>query len=462
MNSCSTRRQIQTASCYDVFTFTTSRCTTIESAVATAAINLTQCVTTTETVSRARFWNNDWPRSGSEDVGRKSAQLLTYVTGEPIYAPTPGARVTVDSTDLPLSAARVAATPADTLDAGNRLPVETQSASVVGTGTTAAATPEDDDTAAQSSVLDHFLLEFGLQALPDGSHSARTRHLLGSPTLPTTPSQLEQVDVLNVVLAITNAASEPRLAQSLPQATGPQTGSAQRNDLEPTNAGYNAKDDTKDNPPPTGTQDAKDDMLPSGDVTSEAFMSSQKNSPDTPMRSKPLVSADDALRPLMFQKPPTATPMSPSMATRTQTLVPGSTLSFGSAHVSVLPDASGFALSDGSTSSLKDGGTAEVKLPDGLALGISRSGTVYLVHTRTADTTPQLTDNLDPVRTTLQIDGDVSLLRGVAEASSGVVTAGSTNAVAAGVSEGAASVCSFDLRALVVGTLLALVCFMIS
>jgi hypothetical protein len=146
---------------------------------------------------------------------------------------------------------------------------------------------------------------------------------------------------------------------------------------------------------------------------------------------------------------------------QTQTLAPSGIRSLGSAHVSVLPDASGFALSDGSTLLLKDGETAEVKLPYGLALGISRSGTVYLVHTRTADTTPQLTDILDPVRTILQIDRDVSLLRGVAEASSGVVTTGSTNAVTAGVSEGAASVYSFDLRALVVGTLLALVCFMI-
>jgi len=440
----------------------------VGSAVATAATNLTQCVTTTETVSRARYWNAGGPRSGSERVGRTSAQLLTCLTEEPIYAPTPGAPMTVDSTDLPLSEARIAAMPAGSWGDSHALPVETQGAFMAVTGTTAAATLGDADTAAQSSVLDHSLLEYGLQALPDVSHSTRTQHQLGSPTLPTTPSQLEQVDILKAILAIANAASEPRLAQSLPQAIDPQTGSAQLNDLEPTNAGYNTKNDNKDDPPPTGTQGTEDGKVSPADLASEAFRSSQENNPDTPMDPAPVVAADDALKPLTISKLRTATPIPTSTTIQTRTLAPGSIISFGSAHLSVLPDASGLTLSNGSTLRLKDGDTAEIKLPDGPTLQVSRSGTVYLVDARTADMTPQLTGTSsngasDPARTPEQTTGgDIGSSHGGIQVSFvSTATDGPTNHIAGEISTGgAALVCPSDVRGLMVGMLLfVLICW---
>jgi len=101
ISSCSTVHQIQTAPCYDVFTLTPSRCTTTESTVAAVAVVLTQCMTTTDIVTRPKIWNSQLSRGGSAGVGRISAQLLTYVTGKPIYA-----QITLTSADLPLSEAR--------------------------------------------------------------------------------------------------------------------------------------------------------------------------------------------------------------------------------------------------------------------------------------------------------------------------------------------------------------------
>ena len=393
-------------------------------------------------------------------MGRKSAQLLTYVTGEPIYAPTPDAQAIVASTDLPLSQARIAAIPGDTREGSHGFPVETQAASVVDTGTAAAATSEDDNTASLSSVLGGILLDSGLQASQDGPSLTGTQHMLGSPTLPTTSPQLGQVDVLKVILAIANVASELKPAYPIPQGTASQARDMKTGDFDPADAVNTKADDTKDVPPPTGARGTANGMVLSSNAVLEALEPSEENDHDTSMGSGAAVSADDALKHLILGKPPTATPTFPSIATPTQTLAPDSILPFGGANLSVLAGATGLALSDGSTLRLKDGETAEVTLPDGLALRLSRSGTVYLLDTRTADMPPQLTGKSsngasDPARTTGQsAGGDVSFLHGGIQVSVSTATDGPANHIADGVSTGAALVCLSDVRGLVVGVLL--------
>ena len=457
ISSCSTVRQIQTAPCYDIVTFTATRCTTIESAAAAAAINSTQCTTTIETATQPRFWNNQGSRGGSKDVSRKSAQLLTYVTGEPIYVPTPDAQAIAASSDLPLSQARIAAIPGDTREGSHGLPVETKAASVVGTGTAAAATSEDDNTASWSSVLGGVLLDSGLKASQDDPRLTGTQHMLGSLSLPATSPQRGQVDAFKIILAIANVASELQPAYPTPQGTASQARDMKTRDFDSADAVNTKADGTKD---VTGAQGTSSGMVLSSNAVSEALKPSQENDHDTSMGSGAAVPADDALKHLILGKPPTSTPTSPSIATPTQTLAPGSILSSGSVHLSALPDASGLALSDGSTLRLKDGETADITFPDGLALRISRTGTMYLIDTRTADMPPQLTGKSsngasDPARTTGQsAGGDVSFLHGGIQVSVSTATDGPANHIADGVSTGAALVCLSDVRGLVVGVLL--------
>ena len=448
ISSCSTVRQIQTAPCYDIVTFTATLCTTIENAAAAATVNSTQCTTTIETATQPRFWNNQESRGGSKDVSRKSAQLLTYITGEPIYAPTPDAQAIAAFSDLPLSEARIAAIPGATREGSHGFPVETQAASVVGTGTAAAATSEDDNTASLSSVLGGILLDSGLQASQDGPSLTGTQHLLESPALPTTSPQRGQVDVFKIILAIVNVASELKPAYPTPQGTASQARDMKTRDSDSADAENTKADDTKDVPPPTGAQGTSSGMVLSNNAVSEALKPSQENDHDTSMK------------PLIFGNPPTATPTSPSIATPTRTLAPGSILPSGSVHLSALPDASGLALSDGSTLRLKDGETAEITFPDGLALRISRSGTVYLLDTRTADMPPQITGTSsngasDSARATGQTaGGNVNLLHGGIQVSVSTAMDGPADHIAGEVSTGAALVCLSDVRGLVAGVLL--------
>jgi hypothetical protein len=112
-------------------------------------------------------------------------------------------------------------------------------------------------------------------------------------------------------------------------------------------------------------------------------------------------------------------------------------------------------LGDGSTLRLGDGEATETTLPDGAALRVSRSGTEFLVETRTADTTSQLSGLPDPARTTAQMtDEGLSSTRSISSTSIGVATDGSKNATAVGVSAAAALVCLSDIRGLVMGVLL--------
>lgn len=223
--------------------------------MAAAAVNRTQCTATVETVTQARFWGSTGGRGDFTGVGRISAQLLTCVTGESIYAPTADAQTTVVPTDLPLSEARIAAVSAGTLDASRELPVETQGVSMTDTTTLAAATSEDADTAALSSVLAHVSLDSDLQVLQEGSRSTRTKHQLGSLTLPMTSPQLGQVDIKKIILAVGSVSSGPHLAQSIPQVTVPRPRDKESSNFEPANVEYtNADDDIKDIPPHTQAQ----------------------------------------------------------------------------------------------------------------------------------------------------------------------------------------------------------------
>ena len=454
ISSCSTFRQIQTTPCYDIIAFTATRCTTIESDVAAAAINLTQCTATVETATQARFWGSTGGRDAFTSVRRISARLLTYVTGEPIYAPTPGARMTAIPTDLPLSEARIAALPGSTWDDSHGLPVATQAAS---TANIAAATSEDDNTAAHSSVLGRVLLDSGLLVSQDGSSATITKYHVGSLALPTPSPQLEHVDVLKMTLDVGKVNSEPQSAPFTPQAIDPQARKPQLDDLKLTNI-ENAKDDTKDVPLFKDTQGTYGEMLPSEESASKpSNLLSQESDHGSPMDSGAIVSADDGLKPLASENVPAATPVSTSSINmQTQTLAPGSMLSFGSVHLSAVPDPSGLALSNGSTLRLKDGDTAEIKLPNGPTLQVSRSGAVYLVATRTARTTPQLTGTSDPAKTPEQTAGDgFSFLGTISEASSDLAAGGPTDPIAGEVSTGgAALVCPSDVRELLAGMLL--------
>ena len=261
------------------------------------------------------------------------------------------------------------------------------------------------------------------------------------------------------------AASRPHLAQSAPQETVSQERYTESSDFESSKAESGRANDIKYGPPPTAEQDVHIGTTWLSHVASEAFRSSHENGHDTPVDSKPIVSADNALKPLAFETVPATMPISLSSLVQIQTLAPGSVRSSGSAHLSVLPDASGLTLSDGSTLLLKDGEAADIKLPDNPALRISRSGTLFLVQTtRTADATPRLTGPPYPSRTTGQsASGDVGFLRTTSGASSEEVATvrSATTALAAGESEGAASVCSLDVRTLVISTLLALVRFLL-
>lgn len=457
ISSCSTVRQIQTAPCYDIVTFTATLCTTIENAAAAATVNSTQCTTTIETATQQRFWNNQESRGGSKDVSRKSAQLLTYITGEPIYAPMPDAQAIAAFSDLPLSEARIAAIPGATREGSHGFPVETQAASVVGTGTAAAATSEDDNTASLSSVLGGILLGSGLQASQDGPRLTGTQHMLGSLSLPTTSPQRGQVDAFKIILAIANVASELQPAYPTPQGTASPARGMKTRDFDSADDVNTKADGTKD---VTGAQGTASGMVLSSNAVSEALKPSQKNDHDRSMGSGAAVSADNALKPLTFGKPPTATPTSPSIATPTQTLAPGSILSSGGVHLSALPDASGFVLSDGSILRLTSGETAEITFPDGLALRISRSGTVYLLDTRIADMSPQVTGTSsngasDPARATGQsAGGDVSFWHGGIQVSVSTAMDGPADRISGGVSTGAALLCLGDVRGLVLGMLL--------
>lgn len=493
ISSCSTVRKIQTVPCYDVFTFTTSRCTTIESTVAASANNLTRCVTTTDIVTRPRFWNSEQSRGGLGGVGRISAQLLTYITGEPVYGPTPDAQATVAPTDLPLSEARIAAIPASTWDAINRSPVETQGASVFYTGTPAAATSEDPDTGAQLNVPGHVLLNSGLQALPDGSRASTTEHHVGGLTLPTTSPRLEHADVPRIVSAVQEVASGLQASRQKPQELDSWPPGTASSNFELPSAEHSREDDGKDDRPPTATQvveDVKNGILLSGGFASTTFRLSQEHDHDTLMGSKTAVAADRAPKSPGVQRPLPTTPVPMSTTMQPQTLAPGGVLDFGNAHLSVLPDASGLTLSNGSTFRLKDGRTAEINVPDGLALRLSQSGTVYLANTRTEEMASQLTGTgsngpSGPARTTGQITGedvsstrsiagapisvateghakgtaaeDASLSRSISEAATGVATDGSAKGTASEVSTGGAPVCVSDVWGFVVGLLVALV-----
>lgn len=182
------------------------------------------------------------------------------------------------------------------------------------------------------------------------------------------------------------------------------------------------------------------------------------------------LSNDDASKPLASKTAPAATPVSPSSTNmQTQTLAPSSILSFCSAHLSVLPDASGFAVSDDSTLRLKDGETAEIASNSGLAFHMSRSGAAYLVQTRTADTTRQLPRTSsngasDLARTREQSAGeDISVMPGGIQVSVSTATGGPTDYTAGEVSTGgAALVCPSDIRDLVAGMLLlVLICLIV-
>jgi hypothetical protein len=463
ISSCSTTRQIQTAACYDVLTFTTTRCTTIGSTAAASAVNLTQCVTTTDTVTRPRFVNSRGSRGGIGGVRRVSAQLLTYITGEPVYASTTHGQTTVTSIDLPLSEARIGAMPASTWDASNRLPVETQGVSTTDTSTPVAATTGDIDSAAQSSVLRQILLDSGLQDLQDGSRATITEHDLGSPTLPTTLPQVEHVDVLKIMLAVGSVASEPQLAHPTPQVTVSQARNTEFSEFESANAGDAKVEGTKDLQTPTGTQNAYSGVPPSSAV-SPVLRPPQESDHDTSVYLDIAMAADSALKSPGIQGPSPTAPEPPRTALQTHTLLtPGSTLSFKSARLSVLPDASGLTLSDGSTVRLKDGQAADIRLPDGDAVEISRSGSMYLVATRSGASMPlpngASTEGLSvPARTTEQITSDGSILsHSVAQASIGVAMDCTTSGVAAEVFAGAASVCSRGVRSHLVGIFVALV-----
>lgn len=280
INSCSTTRQIQTAACYDIFTFTTTRCTTIGSTVAASAMNLTQCVTTTDTVTRPRFVNSRGSRGGIGGVGRVSAQLLTYITGEPTYAPTPGGQTPVTSIDLPRSEARIGAMPASTWDDSNRFPVETQGVSKTDTGATVAATTGDVDSAAQSSVLRQILLDSDLQVMQDGSRAATTEHDFGSPTLPSTLPRVEHVDVFKIILAVGSVASGLQLARPTPQGTVSQARNMKFSGFESANAGDTKADNPNGMTPPSGKQVAYNGMSPSN-TASAVLRPSQENHHDT-------------------------------------------------------------------------------------------------------------------------------------------------------------------------------------
>lgn len=491
ISSCSTMHQIQTAPCYDVLTFTTSRCTTSESTVAASAIKLTQCVATTETVTRSRFRNSAGSRSGVDD--RISAQLLTYITGEPIYAPTPGAQTTVAPTDLPLSEARIAAIPASTQDANHGVPVETQGASATDGGMPAARILYNANEAYPSSPRGHLLIVSDSQIPQGGLRSTGTEHHLGNTALPTTSSQLEHFEILKIVLAIQGVASGLQSSHRSPQETDSRPASTESDSFQLTSAEHFKEDDGEDGPPPTATQNVEDvehGMLPSGDFASSISGLSQESDRDTSVYLETVSAADSAHKSPGMRQPLPTSPASLIPATQTETLAPGGVLVIEDAHLSVLPDASGLALSNGSTLRLEDGEAAEIDLPDGLALQLSRSGTVYLANTRTADLAPQLIGTgssgpLEPARTNGQITGedvsstrsvaeasngvatewhaegtaagDASLSRSISEASTGAATGGSAKGTASEVSAGGASVCVSAVWAFVVGLLVALV-----
>jgi len=459
IGSCSTTHQIQTAACYDVFTLTTSRCITIESTVAAVAVVLTQCITTTDIITRPRFWNSQLSRGGLGGVGRISAQLLTYVTGEPIYAPTIDAQTTSAPTNLPLSEARIAAIPASTWDAINGLPVETQAASTTNGDIPAARILDGGDRAYSSSVRGHVLVISDPQSPQDVPQTTRTEHYLGSPNLPKTSPQLEHVDVLKIVSAIQEVASGLQSSHQRPQETESRPANIEPSNFALTNAESTNEDDGTDDSPPTAKHNGHVGMTLSSDVASTAFGPSQENDHDTSTRSKLAMVADSALQSLSMQEPlpTTPTPTTPSTSMQTETLTPGDMLVFGKAHLSVLPDASGLTLSDGSTVRLKDGEIAEIRLLDDTTVRFSRSGTVYFAETRTADTTQQLSGSSDSARTTEQITGGGSgLSRSIAEVSTGVATDGFTKGVAAEASAGAALAYISDARGIVVGVLVVL------
>jgi hypothetical protein len=267
-------------------------------------------------------------------------------------------------------------------------------------------------------VLRQILLDSGLRVLQDGSCAAITEHHLGSPTLPTTLPQVEHIDVFKIILAVGSVASRLQLAHQTPQGTVSRAMMTDSSDSESANAG-----DTKDRPPPTGTQDAYSGTPLPG------------NHQDTSTYLDTAVAAGSALESLNVQESSLTAPVLPSTIMQTHTLTPGSILSFGSPHLSILPDASGLALSDSSTLHPKDGETADIRLPDDGALRISRSGTMYLAETRTSDMTPQLSGLPEPARATEQITSeDPKSSRSISETSTGVATDGSTDTIAGGVS----------------------------
>jgi hypothetical protein len=354
--------------------------------------------------------------------------------------------------------------PASTWDASNRLPAETQGVSKAETGTSVAATTGGVDPAAQSSVLRQILLDSGLQVLQDGSRAPMTDQRIRDLTLPTTLPQVEHVDVFKIILAVGSVASELQLARPTPQGTiVHQAKNTEPGTFGSVNHEHTEADNLKGMPPPTGTRHAYSEMSPLSNAVSALLRPPQESDHDTSPYLETSIAADSALKSLGMQQSFTTMPLPLSNAMQAQTLILGSTLSFGSVRLSVLPHASGLALSDGSTLRLEDGETAEIKLPDGGALEIFRSGSMYLVATRSGASMSlpngASTEGLSvPARTTEQITSEDTILsHSVAQGSIGVATDGTTSGVAAEVFAGAASVCSRGVRSLLMGTFVALV-----
>lgn len=231
-------------------------------------------------------------------MGRISAQLLTYITGEPIYAET-----TLTSADLPLSEVRIAAIPASTWDANRGLSVETQCTSTTDGDMSTARTLDDGSRAYPSSAQRHVSAISGSQIPQDASRTTATGRYLGSPILPATSPQLEHMDVLKTVSAIQEAASGLQASQRRLQETDSRLANVKVSNFDLTSAEHITEDDGRNDPPLTAKHNGHVGMIFSSTVTSTAFGPSQENDHHTSRRSKTAVGADSGLKPLGMQEP---------------------------------------------------------------------------------------------------------------------------------------------------------------
>jgi hypothetical protein len=332
INSCSPVHQTQTTPCYDIVTVITSRCTTGKSTLAASSVDITQCVATTDTTTHPRYWDSHMPRSGSSPVSRRSAQLLTYITGEPLYATTTAVPAAVSSGHLPLSGSPIEAVPASMFDAGRRLPIETHDSLMTDADTPGAGVLDDGNGATSLNVRGYNWVDSASQDSGGVLRTTKTEQNPGSATLPATSH------------------SHPSS-----QETDSQMTSSLFNDLGLTDAGDTKNDDAADSQPPTNKQDPCSATPLFNDVVPTPFDLSQVI--DQQALKSSVTTALHAL---------TSKPL--SAAKQVETLTPGGVSFLGSDSLSVLPDGSRVVLADGNTLLLEDGETTQIRLQHGLTI----------------------------------------------------------------------------------------------